>query len=263
MDTEEKDITPEPRNDGRILAGLFLLFVGAVYFLKEMSFPFFPDWLISWPMILIVIGLYIGIRHQFRNPGWVILMIIGGVFLVDRMDLGMDLHHFIGPAIIIGIGLVLVLRPKRRRNWHGTEWADWHREKIISQAKRFESKGFSKTFNVDPSSDEFLEISAIFGSAQRIIISKNFKGADITCFMGGVELDFTQADLTQTAVIDMTIGFGGGKIIVPADWQVSNQISPVFGGVEDKRRQTGNSNSQKMLILKGTCFFGGFEIKNY
>ncbi len=243
-----------PRQDGRVLAGLFVLVVGGLFLMKELAFPFFPHWIFSWPMILIAIGIYSGLRHQFRNSAWLIFIVIGGVFLIDEMDFGFDMHRFIVPIIIICAGLAMILRPRRGRNWHRSDWADWKKESIINEAK-----GYSPNY----SSEDFFDSTAVFGSAKKVIISKNFQGGDVTCFMGGCELDFTQADMTKPAILDLTLVFGGGKIIVPSDWQVNNQITPVFGGVEDKRRQPLNPNSDKILILKGTCFFGGFEIKNY
>jgi predicted membrane protein len=242
------------RNDGRIFAGLFLLFVGAIFLMKELSFPFFPHWLFTWPMILIAVGIYSGIKHQFRNVGWLIPILIGGIFLFDQMDLGYDLHRFIVPAIIISIGLVMILRPRGNRNWHRPEWSEWQREKIINEAHGNPP---------DYSSEDFFDSTAVFGAVKKVVISKNFKGGDITCFMGGCEIDFTQADMTQPAVLDLSLVFGGGKIIVPSHWQVRNQITPVFGGVEDKRQQPISNNPDKILVIKGTCFFGGLEIKSF
>src|SRR3982750_2458743 len=124
MDTPNQDINPTTRrHNGRVWGGLFLLFVGAVFFLKEADFFFFPHWLFSWPMILIAVGVYTGLKHNFRGAGWLIPVIIGGIFLVDRFDIGLDLHRFIFPMIIIGIGLVMFLRPKHRGVNGG--WDNW------------------------------------------------------------------------------------------------------------------------------------------
>ncbi|HVM87764.1 MAG TPA: DUF5668 domain-containing protein [Puia sp.] len=243
-----------PKQDGRVFAGLFLLLIGAVFLMRELSFPFFPKWLFTWPMILIAVGIYTGIRHQFRNIGWMIPIIIGSVFLINEMDLGFDLNRFLVPVIIISIGLMMILRPRGDRHWHRMDWAEWHREKIINEAKGNPP---------DYASEDFFDSTAVFGAVKKVVISKNFKGGDITCFMGGCEMDFTQADMTQPAVLDLSLVFGGGKIIVPSHWQVRNQITPVFGGVEDKRQQPISNNPDKILILKGTCFFGGLEIKSF
>jgi predicted membrane protein len=243
------------KRDGRIIAGLFLLVVGALFFMKELSFPFFPNWLFTWPMILITIGIYTGLKHQFRNPGWIIMVVIGGIFLIDDMNVGFDIHRFIVPIVIVSVGLIMIMRPRRDRGWGRSNWSDPQGEK--------KNDPLDSAQRPDYTSEDFFDSTAVFGSSKKVIISKDFKGGDITCFMGGCEIDFTQADIIKPAVIDMTLVFGGGKIIVPADWQVVIHITPVFGGVEDKRKKPVSINPDKVLILKGTCLFGGFEIKNY
>jgi len=255
------------RNNGRILAGLFLLFIGALFLMKEMSFPFFPNWLFTWPMILIAVGIYTGIKHEFRNPGWIIMIIIGGVFLADEMNFGFDLHRFIVPIIIIGIGLVMILRPRHHRDWDWKRRRDWDwRNYDYPKSEGATSEGLGSLQQDSPkdySNDDFFDSTSVFGGAKKVILSKNFQRGDITCVFGGCEIDLTQADIQKPAVIDLNFAFGGGKIIIPPDWQVRLDITPVFGGIEDKRKQPLSNNPDKILIIKGTCFFGGLEIKNY
>src|SRR4051812_29202951 len=71
MDTEEqkKDYNP-PRDNGRIWGGLFLLFLGGIFVMKEASLMSFPHWLFTWPMILIAVGVFPAIKHGFRGGGW-------------------------------------------------------------------------------------------------------------------------------------------------------------------------------------------------
>ena len=47
-------------------------------------------------------------------------MLIGGILLADRIDPELDLRRFMWPVILIGIGLVFILRPKRKRcqDWY-------------------------------------------------------------------------------------------------------------------------------------------------
>jgi predicted membrane protein len=255
------------RNNGRILAGLFLLLIGALFLMKEMSFPFFPYWLFTWPMILIAVGIYTGIKHEFRNPGWIILILVGGVFLADEMNFGFDLHRFIVPMIIIGAGLVMILRPRRHRDRDWKRRRDWDwRNYDYSKPEGTTSSGQDSSeqdFPKDYSNDDFFDSTSVFSGAKKVILSKNFQRGDITCVFGGCEIDLTQADMQKPAVIDLNLAFGGGKIIIPPDWQVRLDITPVFGGIEDKRKQPISNNPGKILIIKGTCFFGGLEIKNY
>ena len=286
MDTQNQDpnIVP-PRHNGRVFGGLFLLFVGAVFFLKEADFFFFPQWLFTWPMILIGVGVYIGLKHNFRGAGWLIPIIIGLVFLLDRFDIGLDLHRFIFPAIIIGIGLTMILRPKHNGTYNGG-WDNWGKrnryyrrdrtypkhdyttpdyssnleQKIVSDAQ---GQSYAKTDYHNPEED-YIDSTSILGSTHRIVVSKNFKGGDITCFMGGAEIDLSQADINGTVVLDITAVMGGAKLIVPTNWEVKPAITNLLGGVEDKRQVQGKIiDFNKVLLLKGTCFMGGIELKSY
>ena len=103
----------------------------------------------------------------------------------------------------------------------------------------------------------------MFGGVKKVILSKNFQGGDITCFMGGCEIDLTKADFQTKAVIDITQVFGGTKIIIPSHWQISSEMTAIFGAIEDKRQQPLSAAVDKILVIQGTSIFGGIEIKNY
>jgi hypothetical protein len=73
-----------------------------------------------------------------------------------------------------------------------------------------------------------------------------------------------QADIQHPVVVEVNNVFGGTKLIIPANWDVKNEISAVFGGVEDKRSfNTSIPDSSKRMVLKGSCIFGGIELTNY
>ncbi len=276
MDIQNQDpnINP-PRHNGRVYGGLFLLVLGAIFFLKQADFVFFPHWLFSWPMILIAVGVFTGLKHNFRGAGWLIPIVIGMIFLIDRMDIGLDLHRFIVPAILICIGLSLILRPK-----HGGGWDNWggrgryRRDRTYQQDSSIITPPPVAGADVPPSDfykaeytthkDDFVDITSVLGSAQRIVVSKNFRGGDITCFMAGAEINLTQADITGTVVMDMTAVMGGVKLIVPPNWEVKSEVNTIMGGVEDKRQVVGKIiDFNKVLVLKGTAFMGGIELRSY
>jgi predicted membrane protein len=244
--------------DGRKWAGVILLIVGGLIFIKQMGITFFPGWLFSWPMILIVIGIFVGVKHKFRGPGWLIMLIIGGIFLWDREVDGVNLKPFLAPAIIIAVGLSMIFRPRRRcdnrKNWGNNPMtpentaatdAGWKGDTVVSE-------------------EEYVNGSYFLGGTRKIITSQNFKGGNISCFMGGVEIDLTKADINGQAVLDISAVMGGAKIIIPSSWEIRNEIKPFLGGIDDKRQaQTLTINYNKLLILKGSAFMGGIEITNY
>jgi predicted membrane protein len=239
-----------------------------------------PDWLFSWEMLLIVIGIFSGLAHAFRGPGWLIMILIGTFFLMDHLIPGLDIRRFIWPAIIILVGLIMLIRPKKSYWGHD----DWNRCRDGRQRQRwqqrFEKKfgpgAFPGTTNPNPgqttgagfesksfSSEDYISATTVLGGIHKNILSKNFKGGDITIFMGGAELNLSQADIQGTAALDITQIMGGTKIVVPPHWTIRSELTSVFGNIEDKRQNIGVPNPDKVLILDGTSVFGGIEIRNY
>ncbi len=97
-----------------------------------------------------------------------------------------------------------------------------------------------------------------------MVLSKNFRGGEIVCFFGGAEIDFSQADIQSPVILYITMVFGGAKLMVPSHWDVKNQVTPIFGGIEDKRTvAVTNFDPNKKLILTGTAVFAGIEIRNF
>lgn len=255
------DETANPRRRGRIWAGLFLLLVGGVLLLDQMGFPL-PDWIFNWHMLLIGLGIFMGFRGNFRGGAWLILILIGGVYTLQEYYPNMNLHRFLFPGILILLGLAFILRPHRTPPKWSAEWKDeWdkHRWSCRTQS-RFSTGGTSRE---GYTSEDFIDSTAIFGGVHKKIVSKTFRGGDITTVMGGTELDLTQADFTGTIRLDVTQIMGGTKIIVPAHWEVRSEVTAIFAGFEDKRQQPTISNPEKVLIIDGTSIFGGIELKNF
>lgn len=238
----------------RIWSGVFLLIAGFLLLAYKMGAPI-PGWLFTWPVLLIGIGLLTGIKSRFHNPGSFIMILIGTIFLADQSIPGINFHNYIVPLILIGIGLVFILRPKgsswerRRRHWNA---ADLSKNDISANT-------FSEGENA-----EYIDVHAVFGGIKKNIQSKNFKGGEIVSFMGGSEINFMQADIQHPIVLEVNNVFGGTKLIIPSNWDIKNEISAVFGGVEDKRSfQNSIPDPDKKILLKGSCVFGGIEINNY
>ena len=262
------DDKPIHRRSGRIWAGLFLLLVGGVLLLDQLGFPL-PDWLFSWHAFLIALGLFIGFRHNFRGPVWLILILIGSAFEFQDYYPDVQVHRFIFPGILILIGLAFVLNPRggpfgqryHRYQWRN-EWKnEWKQERDKYKWQYRMSAG--STSREGFTSEDFIDATALFGGVHKKIVSKNFKGGDIVTIMGGTELDLTQADFTGMVKLDVVQIMGGTKIIVPAHWEVRSEVTAIFAGFEDKRQQPTVSNPEKILVIDGTSVFGGIELKNF
>jgi len=263
---EHNDMRYQRKRESRTLSGLILLIAGVLLLAYKMGAPI-PHWVFTWPVLLITIGLIIGIKSQFHNPGAVIMIIVGGIFLTDQIMPGMNFHDYIFPALLIGLGLVYILRP--RETWQQRRERRWENrlpknpsEETYYPPSNSTNIGASST-SIDDNS-EYIEINAVLGGIKKIILSKNFKGGEINSFMGGSEINLMQADIQQHIVLKVHNVFGGTKLIIPANWDVRNEITAILGGIDDKRSlNTAVPDPGKTLILKGACIFGGIEIANY
>lgn len=249
------------RAHGRVWTGLLLLIIGGFLLLRASGAVYFPGWFFSWPVLLIAIGMFSGLRHGFRGPFWLIMIFIGAFSLVDRLNPQMDLDRFIWPVVFMAIGLVFILRPKRShcRPWGGP----FNRRRTMPDSPDADLN-YEQFQTTSGDRRDFLDVTAVFGGVKKNIVSKRFSGGDIVSFMGGSEIDMSQADFNGRVTIDATNIFGGTKLIVPTNWDVQSDITAIFGGVDDKRQLNGIApDPGKLLILDGTCLFGGIEIRSF
>ena len=248
------------RQEGRIFAGLVFVLVGAALLLRNTGIPL-PYWLFSWPMILILVGLYSGVKHNFRKNSWIILIAIGGFFLIDRFIPDLHLAPYFWPVVIIALGILFIVRPEKNRWRNAADDGDGNTGEDITGSKWKQTGG--NDFSTDGS--DYLRVSSVFSGIQRKVVSKNFQGGKISCVFGGADIDLTQADINGKVEIKFEVAFGGTKLVVPPHWSVYNEIEGVFHGVDDKRKfnATADITLEKILVLRGSVVFGGVEIRSY
>lgn len=241
---------------GHIWTGLFILIIGIAALVKA-SVTDLPDWVFSWQSFLILLGLFVGVKHGFRGGSWFILMLVGSAFLWPEINHDIEIRRYIWPGALILLGAFLMLRPRHRHQL----------KEAGAEKKRPDLSGLEEATVIKESNDtkeDWVDSTSVFGGAKKNIISKNFKGGDLVNIFGGTELDLTRADFTGTAVVELTTIFGGTKLIVPSNWTVKSEAVTIFGGLEDKRNmQTALGDPEKILLLKGTVIFGGIEIKSF
>ncbi len=118
-------------------------------------------------------------------------------------------------------------------------------------------------YDGDKSLETEIDIVSIFSGVKKRVLSKQFQGGDITCVFGGAEVNLTNADFISPIVLDVTMIFGGTKLIVPANWELRSEVAAIFGGIDDKRPQPSVSVPEKTIIVKGTLMFGGVEVNSF
>ncbi|MDP3468615.1 MAG: DUF5668 domain-containing protein [Daejeonella sp.] len=249
------------QKSGKALVGLVLLGLGFILLLRTLDIFFIPSWIFSWPVFLILIGVFIGSRQGYDRPSAFMPIAIGALFLSNKIIPDMELSRFFWPFLIIGLGTWLVFGRKKGS----------HAENFMSWDKRVDPENSETNFTGEsherpasgPLTEDKIESVSIFGGVKKNIVSKDFQGGEIVNFFGGCEINLMQADIKGRVKIEVVQVFGGTKIIVPANWTIHSEMVAVFGGIEDKRPPQLNAIPDKILIIEGTSIFGGIDIKSF
>ncbi|MDA9555195.1 cell wall-active antibiotics response protein [Pelobium sp.] len=263
---ENQEIKTNPQRNGKKVVGGAILAVGLVLLAKQLGADI-PSWIISWPVLLIVIGIANGIKHQFKNFGWIIMILVGSVFLLERIVPDLSVARYTWPVILIGVGLSFLFGRNqhycdRRNRWRNRFNDDFNFNPSTESSKNDEPVADEKRYHT--TGDEFIDSVSVFGGTKKSILSKNFKGGDIVTIMGGAEINLSHADINGVVVLEVVQIFGGTKIFIPPTWDVTSEMAAIFGGIDDKRTLTQVlPDRSKILVIRGTSIFGGIEIKNF
>lgn len=278
---------------GKSWIGVVIIAAGILWLLRVLGAPL-PGWLFTWPVGLVVLGIFAGLGSGFRNLASYILILIGLVFLAhDSLWPDLDMEKYLWPVVIIFIGIAFVVKRRRwdhKKEWlkaHHPEWVDWHahlREHWQNACPaaavrppqppppggpaRAEATGAEGGTGGGPgasahSPQDWIDITTIFGGTRRQIFSKDFKGGDLVNVCGGTEIDMTHADIRGTVVIDVVALWGGIRIAVPPNWQIRMDVTHIMGGT-DVRRGDGSAvqDPGKVLVITGVVMMAGIEIRD-
>jgi len=218
----------------------------------------------------------------------IIFFIIGGLLLVDNLDLfyfNIPYYVFSWPTFLILLGLYLFFGQDKKAPgaillalgsvfllddifpwWHIDFWDVFLPGVLIFLGVALMMR--KSTPSARPSGgdeQDFVDDMAVFSGNEKKMTSQNFKGGKITSVFGGSKIDFTQSAMNdEGAVIDVFTLFGGTEVIVPVDWSVKSEVTSIFGGISDKRNSVVNvvPDESKVLTIKGLILFGGGEIKS-
>lgn len=222
--------------------GVFLIIIGMLFLANTFELPI-PDWVISWPMLIIGIGLYSGIASKFRDWSWLIMITIGFIFIIDDIT-GRDIKVFsiLIPAVMIYYGIKFLAKSNKKVHIY---------DEITGEITEHAMDG------------DKLSMVAVFAGNKKIVVSKNFKGGEIVSVFGGNEINLMNADFEGSIKLEIVSVLGGTKLIVPSNWQIKTEMVSVFGGFDDKRNQINLTTSTKELIIEGVNIFGGIDIRSY
>ena len=237
---------------GKVALGALIVFFGVIFLLRAMKVDI-PRWTYHPSSILIAVGIVALFKHKFKNLTGFILIAIGVFWKLKFVYPDMIDFSLLWPLLAIVVGVSIILRSKGGSKDKSNKW-----EKIKKHPGIF---GLDEQ---DVSPEDFVDGVSIFGAIKKQVTTKTFKGADLFTLFGGTELNLTQASFNEKAVVELTTIFGGAEVIVPSDWTVKTEIVSIFGATEDNRyHRSQDETPEKVLILRGTCVFGGVEVKSY
>jgi predicted membrane protein len=191
-----------------------------------------------WPLAITAWG--VSMLLNGRSSLWfgILVTFIGGIIQANKLDiLPGNVWDYFWPFVLILIGVSILFS---RKNYHN-----------------------ARIFKDDrtASSDDFLNVNAMFSGVNHRITSRNFKGGNVTVAFGGVEIDMTETNFASEVNLDLSVSFGGIEIWVPRDVKIELVGSPFLGGFENKTKQNFNENSP-VLRIRYSVAFGGIELKN-
>lgn len=275
--------------------GIVLVVVGGLIIASRAGLGI-PSWVLSWPMILITVGLAVGISTGFRRSGWFVPLLIGLFFLLDDILPGFFPREYFWPALLVVGGILLIFRPFRNKgDWFpprtengpqagqqygpqaGQQYGHQAGQQYNQQAGTTETgqpgpedatSGFGSTgtsaagHSASHTGIDGLHETAVFGNVRKILVTKNFSGGEVSAVFGSAEINLLQTDFQQPPHLELNAVFGSIKLVVPSHWQVKFESNAVLGGIEDKRpRHT--IYSDKVLYLEANAVFGGIQIESH
>lgn len=227
---------------------LILIALGVIFLLDQLNYMHAVRLLA--PVVIIIFGLDLLIGRRGRNHFILGLAFLAGgvVMLMDRLGYwAFDIGRY-WPVILIAIGLSLLFRPYSPRR---------PRRYVFASAPPA-----APAVTAAEDSESFLDAVAVLGGYNRRITSQRFTGGRITAFLGGMQLDLTQAGMAgPEAVLDITAFLGGAELRVPNNWEIEVEGQPFLGGFNDETQQLPTPGA-KRLVIRGVAFMGGVNIKN-
>ena len=224
---EQRIDQPLPLPATKLILGVFFAILGLLWTADNLALLRADAVLRYWPAVVVLIGLT-KIANSTQRVFGVILTVIGASLLAYTAGwLRFTIFDF-WPLFLIVLGAAIVLR----------------------------ALGFRLPSS---SPSDSAQIWTVFNGRKVRSTSRDYSGNAIFTFMGGCELDLTDADIMHSpAVIDAFVMWGGIEIYVPENWEVVGEVVPFMGGFEMK---TGAGSAERRLIVRGGVVMGGIDVK--
>ena len=105
---------------------------------------------------------------------------------------------------------------------------------------------------------KFNDYNAIFSGQDYNFNGNSVSNMELSAIFGGLKIDLREAKIPNDLLIEATSVFGGIDIYVPDDVCVKTTGTSIFGGVTNKKQ---SNDSKKTIYIESLCMFGGIDIK--
>jgi predicted membrane protein len=227
----------------QIVVGIAVIAIGFLFLFDNLGWLQLDMGMQFWPVVLIAAGVLKITQSRSRHGTAVggFLLVFGAVMLLNGLGLLTVGWNVLAPMLMIGAGLLLVLRSAGRRPPHG-------------------KAGAADARDVDPAQENTVDTTTVLGAYRRRMATQSFGGGDITVIMAGCDLDLRQASIDGVAVLNVFALMGGINIKVPLDWTVEMDGVPLVGGFQDFTVHPKDGG--KRLIVRGSVVMGGLDVRN-
>ncbi len=224
----------------RLVLGFGVLLIGVIFTADTLGLADGDLVFDYWPVLLIAIGATkIGGKTSSDRLFALIWIGVGAWLLAWNLAyVDVNPFQFFWPIVFIVFGLSLLLGGRG--------------PVFVIDTRRRGERG----------DDSTVSVIAVMGGVERSVGSQSFEGGDVIAFMGGGKLDLRAArPASQEIELEIFAMWGGYEIVVPPEWEVSVELLPLLGSVEDKRTHHERSGEAPVLTLSGVVIMGGIEVK--
>ena len=250
-------------HSGGAFVGLFFVMMGLVFLLGNLGYFQLREFFRSfWPLIFILMGVSLLLRRHddygARNAAF-IWIFVGGFFLLNMNVFNFGFRSIFPVFFILMGGLFLWRAFGGPRYEHEPRTSESQPPGAASQEKPNATSQQRRRGGY--SSDATFSVTGVMARVVRRNNSQEFRGGDVTVFMGGCEIDLRAASPANgEAVIDVFSFMGGIEIRVPPDWTVESRVNPIMGAFEDETEPP--KDPSKRLVVRGYAVMGGVEVSN-
>lgn len=260
------------RHGRPVFFGVALVGLGVLFLLDNLNIVEARDFFRTlWPLLLIAWGLS---KVLFGRAGeklfGVLAAAFGGLILGNRfLGWGLNVAGLFWPLLLIGLGLNMLFRPRRRRGFHppfppAPPTTGVGAPPPPPYASFGETTNYTGTSSHSDNVDEsaLLREVAIMAGIERRNVSQTFRGGTITAVMGSVEMDLRDCRMADdSATITVQAILGHVVLRLPPTWTVESRLAAVMGNLEDRSDRPVGA-APKRLIIEGSAFMGQVEIRN-